>query len=52
MVIAFGVSGTYADLPSDRAIGTRGDVEAFGDWTGFEIAHEPLYDPEGARIRS
>ena len=43
----------YAYLPPDRAaIGTRGDVEVFGDWIGFEIAHEPLYDPEGARIRS
>jgi hypothetical protein len=24
----------------------------FGDWIGFEVAREPLYDPEGARIRS
>jgi 4-methylaminobutanoate oxidase (formaldehyde-forming) len=43
----------YAYLPPDRAaIGTRGDVEVFGEWIGFEIAREPLYDPEGARIRS
>ena len=43
----------YAYLPPDRAaIGTRGDVEVFGEWVGFEIAREPLWDPEGARIRS
>ncbi|HEV8402813.1 MAG TPA: FAD-dependent oxidoreductase [Candidatus Limnocylindrales bacterium] len=43
----------YAYLPPDRAaIGTRGEVEVFGEWIGFEVAREPLYDPEGARIRS
>jgi 4-methylaminobutanoate oxidase (formaldehyde-forming) len=42
----------YAYLPPDQAaIGTRGDVEVFGEWIGFEIASEPLYDPDGARIR-
>ena len=42
----------YAYLPPDRAaIGTRGEVEVFGEWIGFEVAREPLYDPEGARIR-
>jgi glycine cleavage system aminomethyltransferase T len=43
----------YAYLPPDRAaIGTRGEVEVFGDWIGFEVAREPLYDPEGARVRA
>jgi 4-methylaminobutanoate oxidase (formaldehyde-forming) len=43
----------YAYLPSDRAtIGTRGEVEVFGEWIGCEIAREPLWDPDGARIRS
>ena len=43
----------YAYLPPDRAaIGTRGEVEVFGDWVGFEVAREPLYDPDGARIRA
>jgi glycine cleavage system aminomethyltransferase T/glycine/D-amino acid oxidase-like deaminating enzyme len=43
----------YAYLPPDRAaIGTRGEVEVFGEWIGFEVAREPLYDPDGARIRS
>jgi glycine cleavage system T protein len=42
-----------AYLPPDlAAIGTRGDVEVFGEWIGFEIAREPLWDPEGLRIRS
>ena len=43
----------FAYLPPDQAaIGTRGDVEVFGEWIGFEIVREPLYDPEGLRIRS
>ena len=43
----------YAYLPPDRAaIGTRGEVEVFGDWIGFEVAREPMYDPTGARIRA
>jgi glycine cleavage system T protein len=43
----------YAYLPPDQAaIETRGDVEVFGEWIGFEIAREPLWDPEGRRIRS
>ena len=42
----------YAYLPPDRAaIGTRGEVEVFGDWVGFEVVREPLYDPAGERIR-
>jgi glycine cleavage system aminomethyltransferase T/glycine/D-amino acid oxidase-like deaminating enzyme len=43
----------YAYLPPDHAaIGARGEVEVFGDWIGFEVAREPLYDPDNARIRS
>ena len=43
----------YAYLPAARAaIGTRGEVEVFGEWVGFEVAREPLYDPDNARIRS
>jgi 4-methylaminobutanoate oxidase (formaldehyde-forming) len=43
----------YAYLPPDRAaIGTRGEVEVFGEWIGFEVMREPLYDPKGSRIRS
>ncbi len=43
----------FAYLPPDRAaIGTRGEVEVFGDWIGFEVAREPLWDPGGERIRA
>lgn len=43
----------YAYLPADRAaIGTRGEIEIFGDWVGFEVVKEPLYDPTGARMRA
>jgi 4-methylaminobutanoate oxidase (formaldehyde-forming) len=43
----------YAYLPPEQAaIGTRGDVEVFGEWIGFEVAREPLWDPPGERIRS
>ncbi|MFL5680384.1 MAG: aminomethyltransferase family protein, partial [Chloroflexota bacterium] len=43
----------YAYLPPDQAaIGTRGDVEVFGEWVGFEVAREPLFDPAGDRIRA
>ena len=42
----------YAYLPADRGIGTRGEVEVFGRWVGFEVAREPLYDPGNVRIRS
>jgi len=43
----------YAYLPPDgAAIGTRGEIEVFGQWVGFEVAREPLWDPQGERIRS
>jgi 4-methylaminobutanoate oxidase (formaldehyde-forming) len=50
---AVGKSIAFAYLPPEQAaIGTRGDVEVFGEWIGFEIVKEPIWDPEGARIRS
>jgi 4-methylaminobutanoate oxidase (formaldehyde-forming) len=43
----------YAYLPPDRAaVGTRGEIEVFGQWIGFEVSAEPLYDPSGERIRA
>jgi 4-methylaminobutanoate oxidase (formaldehyde-forming) len=42
----------YAYLPPTLPIGERGEVEVFGEWVGFEVAREPLYDPRGERIRS
>jgi 4-methylaminobutanoate oxidase (formaldehyde-forming) len=41
----------YAYLPPSAALGTRGEVDVFGEWIGFEVVREPLWDPEGARIR-
>ena len=42
----------FAYLPPDlAAIGTRGEVEVFGEWVGFEVVRDPLYDPKGERIR-
>ena len=43
----------YGYLPPELAtIGTRCEIEVFGEWIGCEIVREPLWDPEGARIRS
>jgi hypothetical protein len=32
--------------PELAAIGTRGEVDVFGEWVGFEVAAEPLHDPQ------
>jgi glycine cleavage system aminomethyltransferase T len=42
----------YAYLPPDAPIGTRGEIEVFGRWVGFELAREPLHDPGNERIRA
>ncbi|MHB8643158.1 MAG: GcvT family protein [Gaiellaceae bacterium] len=42
----------YAYLPAARDVGTRVDVEIFGEWIGGEVAAEPLFDPSGERIRA
>ncbi len=42
----------YAYLPPDVPIGTRGEIDVFGEWVGFEVMREPLYDPTNDRIRS
>ncbi len=42
----------YAYLPPDAPIGTRGEIDVFGEWVGFEVMREPLYDPTNDRIRS
>jgi glycine cleavage system aminomethyltransferase T/glycine/D-amino acid oxidase-like deaminating enzyme len=42
----------YAYLPPSLAtVGQRGEVEIFGDWVGCAVSAEPLYDPEGTRIK-
>jgi glycine cleavage system T protein len=48
-----GRSIAYAYLPANRAeVGTPVEVEIFGDWVPGEVAAEPLFDPDGLRIRS
>jgi 4-methylaminobutanoate oxidase (formaldehyde-forming) len=42
----------YAYLPPGAPVGTRGEIDVFGEWVGFEVMREPLYDPTNARIRS
>jgi 4-methylaminobutanoate oxidase (formaldehyde-forming) len=43
----------YAYLPSELAApGTQVEVEIFGERVAAEVASEPLYDPDGSRIRA
>ncbi len=42
----------YAYLPSGHGIGTEVAVEIFGEWVPGVVADEPLFDPEGERIRA
>ena len=48
-----GRSIAYAYLPPERAEpGTSVEVEIFGRWVEGEVAEEPLFDPQGERIRA
>jgi len=48
-----GASIAYGYLPVElAAVGTWGEVEVFGEWVGCTVSAEPLYDPEGIRIKS
>jgi glycine cleavage system T protein len=48
-----GASIAYAYLPPEHASpGTEVAVEIFGEWVAGKASREPLYDPEGARVRS
>jgi 4-methylaminobutanoate oxidase (formaldehyde-forming) len=43
----------YGYLPVALAeVGQRVEVEVFGEWIGAEVRAEPLFDPEGSRIRA
>jgi 4-methylaminobutanoate oxidase (formaldehyde-forming) len=43
----------YAYLPGGMAdVGRRLEVVISGEWVGGEVAAEPLYDPDGERVRS
>lgn len=42
----------YAYLPMEHSeVGTKVDVEFFGDWKSGVVASEPLFDPANTRIR-
>lgn len=48
-----GRSIAYGYLPADLAVpSSRVEVEIFGRWVPGEVADEPLFDPEGERVRS
>jgi 4-methylaminobutanoate oxidase (formaldehyde-forming) len=36
----------YAYLPPDVAIGTRGEIDIFGDWIGCRVVAEPLHQSD------
>ncbi len=43
----------YAYLPAERAeVGQPVEVEIFGEWVEGEVAAEPLFDPQGERVRA
>ena len=47
-----GASIAYAYLPAEHAEpGTEVAVEVFGEWIDGEVRREPLFDPDGARVR-
>jgi 4-methylaminobutanoate oxidase (formaldehyde-forming) len=48
-----GRSIAYAYVPAERAgPGTPVEVEIFGEWVAGTLVAEPLYDPDGERIRA
>jgi 4-methylaminobutanoate oxidase (formaldehyde-forming) len=42
----------YAYVPAEHGPGTVVAVEIFGEWVPGIVAEEPLFDPQGARIRA
>jgi glycine cleavage system T protein len=42
----------YAYVPAAHGVGTKVEVEIFGEWVAGEIAPEPLVDEHGERIRA
>ncbi|HWD64936.1 MAG TPA: FAD-dependent oxidoreductase [Solirubrobacteraceae bacterium] len=41
----------YAYLPAEVELGTDIEVDIFGRWVGGQVAAEPLFDPDGSRVR-
>jgi 4-methylaminobutanoate oxidase (formaldehyde-forming) len=47
-----GRSIAYAYLPSEHDVGTGVEVDVFGRWVAGEVVAEPLFDPQGERVRA
>ena len=48
-----GKSIAFASLPTELAdVGTKLEIEVFGEWVDAEVADDPLWDPSGERIRA
>jgi 4-methylaminobutanoate oxidase (formaldehyde-forming) len=47
-----GSSIAYAYLPSTVDVGARVEVSVFDTWTAATVCPEPLFDPEGTRVRA
>ena len=45
-------SVAFAYLPAEHDVGTEVAVEIFGAWVPGVVADEPLFDPDGERIRA
>jgi glycine cleavage system aminomethyltransferase T/glycine/D-amino acid oxidase-like deaminating enzyme len=41
----------YAYLPTEAKPGTAVQIDLFGEWIPGEVVKEPLFDPQGARVR-
>ena len=41
----------YAYVPESVAVGSAVEIDIFGQWIAGVITEEPLFDPEGARLR-
>ena len=41
----------YAYLPASVAVGAAVEIDIFGRWVAGEVTREPLFDPDGARVR-
>ncbi len=41
----------YAYLPASVEVGQTVEVDIFGSWIGGEVSAEPLFDPDGDRVR-
>jgi 4-methylaminobutanoate oxidase (formaldehyde-forming) len=46
-----GRSIAYAYLPAAITEGAAVAIDVFGEWVGGAVAAEPLFDPEGTRVR-